>query len=152
MRAAAGSKRILYRTARVDITAFESSASAQSSYDSSWRAAVSLSGSTSAIGGGKLAGDASAPVNGLGDQAFYYHRTSSSVLGGSGESGEKVRVKNLIVTVAYTGFNAPADELGTPAETGRTPLSTATGRPGADALAHDAVNALTACTTCRHRS
>ncbi|MEV4254032.1 hypothetical protein AB0J52_12815 [Spirillospora sp. NPDC049652] len=149
MRATAGGKRILYRTARVDITAFESVASAKSAYDSSWRTAIGFSGSNSTLGGGKLAGDASEPINGLGDQAFYYHRTSSTTLGKSGESGETVRARNLIVTVSYTGFNARADELGTPADTGRTPLDNATGRPGADALSRDVVNALTTCPTCR---
>ncbi|WP_026414768.1 hypothetical protein [Actinomadura oligospora] len=151
MRAQPGSKRVVYRTARVDIVAYENIASAKSAYDSAWRTAVSFSGSNSTIGGGKLVGDASEPINGLGDQAYYYHRTSTTALGRSGESGETIRVRNLILTVTLNGFNAPADELGTPAPKGQTPLDTATARPGADALAHDAVNALNACSTCRHR-
>ncbi|MEV5570963.1 hypothetical protein AB0L06_13015 [Spirillospora sp. NPDC052269] len=151
LRAEPGSKRILYRTARIDIVAYESIVSAKSAYDASWRTAIAFSGSNSTIGGGKLVGDASEPINGLGDQAFYYHRTSTTALGRSGESGETIRVRNLMLTVTVNGFNAPADELGTPATKGQTPLDSATGRPGADALAHDAVNALNACTTCRHR-
>ncbi|MFC5184027.1 hypothetical protein [Actinomadura harenae] len=151
LRAAPGAKHIVYRTAKIDIVSYESRASAKSAYDSAWRTTVTSSGSSSTIGGGKLVGDASEPVNGLGDQAFYHHRTSTSALGRSGEAGETIRLRNLIITVAYGGFTAPADELGTPAQKGQVPLDTATGRPGADALAHDAVNALNACPTCLHR-
>lgn len=151
MRAAPGSKRVLYRTARVQVVSYESIAIAKSAYDADWRTAVQFSGPNSTIGGGKLVGDASEPITGLGDQAFFYHRTSSGVLGKSGEAGETVRLRNLILTVTYGGFNAPADELGTPAPSGQTPLGTAASRPGADALSHDVVNALTTCTPCLHR-
>ncbi|MCP2343625.1 hypothetical protein [Actinomadura rupiterrae] len=142
-------KRIIERGVLVAVRLHATEAAAKADFDTAWQGALQTNGTTSL---GTLRSDATTRLGGIGDQAFFTHRTAVSGLGKLGTAEETVRVRNAIVIVAYRGRDSNSDGFGYADESTSIPLDAASGRPPADTLAHQVVTALTSCTTCRARS
>ncbi|MEV4254030.1 hypothetical protein AB0J52_12805 [Spirillospora sp. NPDC049652] len=144
-----GVKRIVERGVMVAVRLSANDSAARLDFESEWRGALRIGGTTSL---GTLHSDATARISGIGDQAFFTHRTATSGLGKIGTAEETVRVRNAVVTVSYRGRDSRADRFGWADQKTTLPLDATTGRPPADALAQEVVTALTSCAPCRARS
>ncbi|RMI36860.1 hypothetical protein EBO15_37430 [Actinomadura harenae] len=120
---------------------------AKADFESAWQGALQTQGTTSP---GTLHSDAATRINGIGDQAFFTHRTATSGLSTLGTAEETVRVRNAVVTVSYRGRDSNPDGP-SKANQKRTPLNATTGRLSTDTLAHEVIATLTSCTPCRPR-
>lgn len=142
-------KRIVERGVMVAVRLHENDHSADLDFETAWRGALQTNGSTSL---GTLHSDATTRLGGIGDEAFFTHRTATSNLGKLGTAEETVRVRNAVVIVSYRGRDSKADSDGWADQKTTLPLDAATGRPSADGLAHEVVTALTSCAPCKARS
>ncbi|MEV5570958.1 hypothetical protein AB0L06_12990 [Spirillospora sp. NPDC052269] len=141
-----GAKRGDERGVMVAVRLSANDTAARRDFETAWRGALQTSGATSP---GTLHSDAAIRVDGIGDQAFFTHRTATSGLGTLGTAEETVRVRNAVVIVSYRGLDATADRSGGTNRGASTPLTATAGRPSTDALAREVVTALTSCAPCR---
>ncbi|MFC4912838.1 hypothetical protein [Actinomadura gamaensis] len=144
-----GAKRIVERGVMVAVRLHTDDDAAKADFDAAWQGALHSSGTTSL---GTLRSDNTTRLGGIGDQAFFTHRTAVSGLGKLGTAEETVRIHNAVVIVSYRGRDSTADRFGWADQKTSTPLDAATARPSTDALAHEVVTALTACAPCKARS